>query len=307
MMTTIRFGTRGSALAMWQTHHAMALLQRAHPHLHVESIIISTRGDQILDTPLPLIGGKGLFTMELENALLEKRIDCAVHSLKDLPTAPHPALVLGAILERSNPFDALISREGYTLDTLPCGASIGTSSYRRAGQLLHQRPDLHIRDLRGNVDTRLRKALTVEGEYDAIVLACAGLERLGHVASITQILGIEEMLPAAGQGAIAIQTRDDPILLGLLAAVHHPHTALATLAERAFLAELDGGCAIPVGAYAWIEAQRLMLKGRVCSVNGNNRLDVSADAPVVDEVGAVTLGKMLAQDALKLGAKSLLE
>ena len=306
-MNTIRFGTRGSALAMWQTQQVMALLQQIYPHLQVESTIMSTRGDDVLDTPLPLIGGKGLFTLELETALLENRIDCAVHSLKDLPTAPHPALVLGAILERANPSDVLISRHGYTLATLPYLAIVGTSSYRRAAQLLHQRPDLHIRNLRGNVDTRICKAWTPSEGYDAIVLAYAGLERLGNLDIISEVLSFENMLPAPGQGAIAVQTRDDSRLLQLLWAVNHLPTTLTTLAERTFLAELDGGCSVPVGAYAWIEGRQLNLIGRVSSPNGSRQIDVSANIPLTDEVSAISLGKMLARDALQNGAKSLLE
>ncbi|MBZ0274744.1 MAG: hydroxymethylbilane synthase, partial [Anaerolineae bacterium] len=192
---TLRFGTRGSDLALWQTRYVMALLKEAQPSLEVEYEIIRTRGDQVLDTPLPLVGGKGVFTAELEAALHEKRVDCAVHSLKDLPTEQPDGLTIGAIPVRANPADALISRAGYTLATLPQGARVGTSSTRRAAQLLHKRPDLQLLDIRGNVDTRIRKALAVDGDYDAIVLAYAGLDRLGFTDVVSQILDFDDMLP----------------------------------------------------------------------------------------------------------------
>jgi hydroxymethylbilane synthase len=304
---TLRFGTRGSDLALWQTQHVIGLLQTAQPTLQVEYEIIQTRGDHILDTPLPLVGGKGVFTAELEAALHEKRIDCAVHSLKDLPTEQPDGLVIGAILARANPADALISRQGYTLATLPGGVSIGTSSYRRASQLLHKRPDLKIRDIRGNVDTRIRKALATDGDYDAIILAYAGLERLGRTDVITQVLDFDDMLPAPGQGAIAVQTRDDSALLETLESVHHLGTALAVTAERAFLAGLGGGCSVPVAAHAHREDAQMIVRGRVCSLDGSQQIDVSARAVATDTRAAYRLGMTLAQDALEKGAKELME
>lgn len=307
VVQTLRFGTRGSDLALWQTKHVMALLKAMQPDLRVECEIIQTRGDHILDTPLPLVGGKGVFTAELEAALYEKRIDCAVHSLKDLPTEQPDGLVIGAVPARANPADVLISRQGYTLATLPHGAAVGTSSYRRAAQLLHKRPDLKMRDIRGNVDTRIRKALAVGGGYDAIVLAYAGLERLGHSDVVTQVLDFDTMLPAPGQGAIAVQTRDDPALLQPLMMIHHVHTALAVTAERAFLAGLGGGCSVPVAACAHREAGRLILRGRVCSPDGTQQIDVNATADVQDRHAAHDSGMTLAYDALEKGAKSLME
>jgi hydroxymethylbilane synthase len=304
---TLRFGTRGSDLALWQTKHVMALLEARQSSVRVEYEIVKTRGDHILDTPLPLVGGKGVFTAELEAALYEKRTDCAVHSLKDLPTEQPDGLVIGAVPVRANPADVLISREGYTLATLPHGAAVGTSSYRRAAQLLHQRPDLKMVDIRGNVDTRIRKALAVDGDYDAIVLAYAGLERLGHMNVVTQVLDFDTMLPAPGQGAIAVQTRDDPALLQTLAPIHHVHTALAVTAERAFLAGLGGGCSVPVAAYADREDGQLILHGRVCSPDGTQRIDVNAAADVQDRHAAYDLGMTLAYDALEKGAKALME
>lgn len=304
---TLRFGTRGSDLALWQTKHVMTLLQAAQLALQVEYEIIKTRGDEILDIPLPLVGGKGVFTAELETALHQKRIDCAVHSLKDLPTEQPKGLVIGAVPTRANPADVLISRNGYTLTTLPQGAVVGTSSYRRAAQLLCQRPDLQIRDIRGNVDTRIRKALAVDGGYDAILLAYAGLERLGHTDVITQVLDFDTMLPAPGQGAIAVQTRDDPMLLQTLLPIHHVPTAFAVTAERVFLAGLGGGCSVPVAAYARTEGTRLILRGRVCSLDGKQQIDVSATADVQNVQSAHVLGMSLAEDALNKGAKVLME
>jgi hydroxymethylbilane synthase len=303
----IIFGTRGSALALWQTDHAMALLRAAHPGLQVERDIVQTRGDHVLDTPLPLVGGKGVFTAELEAALRDGRLDCAIHSLKDLPTDPSDGLVIGAILPRANPADVLVSRAGYTLDTLPDGARVGTSSYRRGAQLLHKRPDLHLMDIRGNVDTRVRKALDADGEYDAIVLAYAGLERLGHLDSVSQVLSLDDMLPAPGQGAIAVQTRDDPALLTLLRPIHHRDTALAVTAERAFLAGLGGGCSVPVAAYAYRDGGEFHLLGRVSARDGGQQIEVAASATIGDETEAGALGARLAQQALDQDAAALME
>lgn len=214
---TVRLGTRGSALARWQTNQVRDLLQHAWPELDVSVEVIATHGDRALDAPLALIGGKGVFTAELEMALRERAIDFAVHSLKDLPTEPSPGLVIGAIPARANAQDVLISKAGYTLETLPRGATIGTSSRRRAAQLLHRRPDLRITDLRGNVDTRIRKALDPGGVYDAVVLALAGVERLGQQHAVSETLPVETLLPAPGQGALAVQCRDEPAARALLA------------------------------------------------------------------------------------------
>ena len=303
----LKFGTRGSELALWQTRHVMALLQAAQPTLRTSYEIFKTHGDRVLDTPLPLLGGKGVFTAELEAALRDRRIDCAVHSLKDLPTEPPPGLVIGALTPRENPADVLISRRGYTLATLPHRAVVGTSSYRRGAQLLHVRPDLKLVDIRGNVDTRVRKALAADSEYDAIVLAYAGLHRLGHEAVITQILELNVMLPAPGQGAIAVQTRDDAALVHLLAPIQHAETALAVTAERAFLAGLGGGCSLPVAAYARRDGAVFHLRGRVSAVDGTQQMDVEASASVEDEPAAAVFGRSLAQTALDQGLRALLE
>jgi hydroxymethylbilane synthase len=307
MPSSLRFGTRGSDLALWQTKHVMSLLQAKIPTLQVDYDIIKTRGDQILDTPLPLVGGKGVFTAEIEAALHNKRIDCAVHSLKDLPTENPVGLIIGAIPSRANPADVLVSREGYTLATLPEGACIGTSSYRRAAQLLHKRPDLKLLDLRGNVDTRIRKAFAPESEYDAIVLAYAGLERLGRIEVISESLPFDDMLPAPGQGAIAVQTRNEPQLLELLASIHHVETALAVTAERAFLAGLGGGCSIPVAAYAHWDDQQLILRGRVSAPDGSEQIDVALVSPAYDMKAVYETGFSLAQEALAQGAEVLME
>ncbi len=248
-MNPILFATRPSALARWQTQWVARALESAHPGLTCREEVITTRGDRLLDRPLPEIGGKGLFTQELEAALLSGRVDAAVHSLKDLPTEMPAGLAVGAMPRRAEVRDALVSARGYTLETLPQGAVVGTSSLRRAAQLLAVRPDLQIRPLRGNVDTRVRKAL--EGQYDAVVLAGAGLVRLGLTEYISQWLPLEVMLPAPGQGALAVQCRaDDEATLSLLAAIDDPATRAAVEAERAFLSALGGGCAVPVAAYA---------------------------------------------------------
>jgi hydroxymethylbilane synthase len=303
----IRFGTRGSDLALWQTRHVMALLQSALPGQAVEYEIIKTRGDQVLDTPLPLIGGKGIFTAELESALHEKRIDCAVHSLKDLPVEQPAGLVISAIPPRENPADVLISRSEYTLKTLPRGARVGTSSTRRAAQLLHRRPDLRMLDLRGNVNTRIRKALASDGDYDAIILAYAGVERLNMGGVISQVFDTDTMLPAPGQGAIAAQTRDDPTLLDAFGRINDAPTALAVTAERAFLAGMGGGCSVPVAAYGRFEGASLHLRGRITAPDGSRQIDVERSAPVGDVRAAVELGTALAQRALQEGARELLE
>jgi hydroxymethylbilane synthase len=311
-MSTIWLGTRSSALARWQTDHVLALLRTAWPHAGLQVKVITTHGDRLLDIPLPLVGGKGLFTAELETALRGNRIDLAVHSLKDLPIDPADGLALGAILRRVNPADALVSRRGYTLATLPHSAVVGTSSRRRAAQLLYQRPDLHIIDIRGNVDTRLRKAFDPAGAYDAIILAYAGLERLHRLDVVSEVLSFTQMLPAPGQGALAIQCREDITSLRLLAPLHHAETAAAVTAERTFLAGLGGGCAMPIAAYASLEQGQLHLRGRVSALDGSAQIDVHATTPIItpnglDMPAAVRLGMELAQTALKQGAAALVE
>ncbi len=298
-----RLGTRGSRLALWQAHHVAHALEKAHPELSVEVVVIQTRGDRILNTPLPQIGGKGLFTAELEAALHRGTIHAAVHSLKDLPTEEPEGLTLGAILERGPVHDVLVPRDGDSLETLPPGAAVGTSSRRRAAQILHRRPDLRVRDIRGNVDTRIRKVLDPDGPYAATVLAQAGLQRLGLETDRWVPLPLDVMLPAPGQGALAVQCQDVPWVRELLAAIDHPPTRAAVGAERAFLAELGGGCAIPVAALATVVDRTLHLRGRVLAEDGSTCIQVEARGSVTDPPA---LGRSLARQALAQGAGKLL-
>lgn len=300
----IVIGTRGSALALWQSEHVAGLLRQAWPGLAVELQVLSTRGDQQLDHPLVALGGKGLFTEALEAALLDGRIHVAVHSLKDLPIRPADELAVAAIPSRADPSDVLISRGGHTLDTLPAGAVVGTSSPRRAAQLLAVRPDLAIRPVRGNVDTRIARALDPAGPIDAIVLARAGLERLGRLATASQILPLELMLPAPGQAALAVQVRAERAAIDLVAPLHHPPSGAAVTTERAFLARLEGGCALPVAALATVQGAWLRLRGRVLAADGSAQIDLSSDGPL-DEAEA--LGHALAEEALACGASSLMQ
>ena len=301
----LKFATRPSKLARWQTTWVINALQNAHPNLECLEEVFVTQGDKVLDKPLPMIGGKGLFTEELESALLDGRVDAAVHSLKDLPTENPAGLTLGAIPIRADARDALVSDASYTIKTLPEGAKVGTSSPRRKAQLLAQRPDLQIADIRGNVDTRLRKLL--EGQYDAVVFAAAGLTRLGldkDLGGRMQILSFDEMLPAPGQGAMAVQVRADAnVTLGLLAAIEHLPTRNAVAAERAFLAALGGGCAVPVAAYGDFRPQTsdLSLTGLVSSPDGKKAIKVTGEGN-----DAVVLGQKLAEEALVQGAARIL-
>lgn len=307
MSDVLRIGTRGSALARWQTDHVATLLNTAHPNLQIKVEVITTTGDKVVDTPLPLVGGKGVFTAELEAALRHGSIDFAVHSLKDLPTETPPGLVVGAIPERENPLDVLVSRHNFTLVTLPQGATVGTSSRRRAAQLLYKRPDLNLIDIRGNVDTRIRKALDPNGDYDAIVLAYAGVTRLERESVISQILLLNDMLPAPGQGALGIQCRDEARSLDILKPLNHLETQLAVTAERAFLAGLGGGCSLPVAAHATLENDDLALRGRVTTPDGAHQIDVHHVTRATDVEEAYQLGAELARLALAQGAEQILE
>jgi hydroxymethylbilane synthase len=278
----------------------MAALQAAWPGLECTIEPFITQGDKTLDRPLPEIGGKGLFTLELENGLREGRIDLAVHSLKDLPVDDAPGLILGAILGRADVRDVLVAKSGRSLDELPAGAVVGTSSLRRQAQLLALHPELIVRSIRGNVETRIQKAL--HGEYDATLLAGAGVTRLGLDAQISQWLPLEVMLPAPGQGALAVQCRaDDERTLELLAAIHNDEVAQAVTAERAFLAGLGGGCSIPVGAYATVNDGTIHLIGLVAAVDGSRiiRVEGSGTAPL-------ELGVSLADAAKSQGALALI-
>ncbi len=295
------FATRPSALARWQTAHVIQLLQTAWPGLECEERIITTAGDRDLDRPLPEIGGKGLFTSELESALLAGEVHAAVHSLKDLPVQETPGIVVAAIPERESALDVLVSTDGNTLTNLPAGARVGTCSTRRTAQILAARPDLTILPLRGNVDSRVKKVLS--GEYDAIVLAYAGMVRLGLQEHITEDLPLNVMLPAPGQGALAVQCRAaDAETLNYLVAIHDSMTAEAVHAERAFLAALGGGCSLPIGAYAQKKNEKIILTGGVLSMDGKQAIRLSASDSEPQE-----LGERLAQFVLERGAADLLK
>ncbi len=296
------FATRPSALARWQTQWVISELQKNHSSLVCEEKVITTQGDKILDKPLPEIGGKGLFTQELESELLNGEVHCAVHSLKDLPVENPAGLTIGCIPARAEVRDALISKNGHTIATLSKGASVGTSSLRRAAQILSLRPDVKTESLRGNVDTRLRKAL--DGQYDAIILAGAGLTRLSLDQHVTEWLSLDVMLPAPGQGALAIQCRaDDQSTLNLLAKLEDDSTCKCVTAERAFLSGLGGGCAVPVAAYAATSDQSsvISLTGLVISLDGKRTVKVSGEGSDVLE-----LGKHLANEAIARGANEIL-
>jgi hydroxymethylbilane synthase len=295
-------GSRGSKLALWQANFVKASLERRHT-VEVRIEIIRTTGDKITDVPLAQVGGtKALFTKEIEEALQEGRIDLAVHSLKDLPTELPDGLVLAAMPAREDPRDALIARQGETWNRLPTGARVGTSSLRRQVQLRRLRKDLVVEPLRGNLDTRLRKL--DEGRYDAIVVAQAGLKRMGWADRATQIFRAEEMVPAIGQGALAIETRaDDEELFTGLASLHDPDTEAATAAERAFLARLGGGCQVPLAGHAQVKGESLRLLGVVVSVDGEQAVQGTEEGAAGD---ARAIGEALAERLLKQGAAEIL-
>ena len=298
----VTLGTRASALARAQTEIVAARLATARPALECTARVISTAGDRTQDSgePLPSIGGKGLFTAELERALRDGAIDIAVHSLKDLPTEDAPGVAIGAVTAREDVRDCLVARTAGSLAALPAGAVVGTSSLRRSAQLAALRPDLEIRSIRGNVDTRIRKVS--DGEYDAAVLAAAGIRRLDLDDVVTEWLSAETMLPAPGQGALAIQCRaDDEAVLALLAALDDPLARAETTAERAFLRRLGGGCAAPVAALAaTTTTPRVRLQGLVASVDGRQVVRVIGEGDPAD------VGERLAEEALSRGADRIL-
>lgn len=303
MTQIVRIATRKSALALWQAEFVKARLQHFHPGLAVKLVPMSTQGDRILDTPLAKIGGKGLFVKELETAMLEGRADIAVHSMKDVPVEFPAGLMLSTICEREDPRDAFVSNRFATLAELPVGAIVGTSSLRRQCQLKALRPDLQIRDLRGNVNTRLAKLDA--GEFDAIILAAAGLIRLGFVARIRALLPVEQSLPANGQGAVGIECRSDDLALqALLAPLEHAPTRQAVLAERAMNRALQGGCQVPIGAFALIEGDQLWLRGLVGQLDGSQILQAEVRGLAAE---GEALGTALAQQLLALGAGDILQ
>lgn len=302
MQQIIRIATRKSALALWQAEYVKAQLLSFHPEIRVELVPMSTQGDKILDTPLAKIGGKGLFVKELETAILEGRADIAVHSMKDVPVEFPTGLMLHTICQREDPRDAFVSNQFASLAELPAGAVVGTSSLRRQCQLKALRPDLQIRDLRGNVNTRLAKLDS--GEFAAIILAAAGLIRLGFEQRIADFLPVTTSLPANGQGAVGIECRsDDEQVKALLAPLEHRATRICVLAERAMNRQLQGGCQVPIGAFAELSADDVWLRGLVGALDGSQiiRGEVRGKASEAE-----SLGEQLAETLLQQGAAAIL-
>lgn len=298
----LRIATRKSPLALWQAHYVSNMLQHHHPELKVELVTMVTQGDKILDTPLAKVGGKGLFVKELEVGMLEGRADIAVHSMKDVPVEFPTGLHLAAICEREDPRDAFVSNNFSSLDDLPQGARLGTSSLRRQSQIAAFRPDLKIIDLRGNVNTRLKKL--DDGEYDAIILAAAGLKRLEFEDRITQYIGTDICLPAIGQGAVGIECRnDDARVHNLIAPLNDYKTQIRVKTERAMNERLQGGCQVPIAGYAEFEKGLIMMRGLVGQVDGKKiiRGDIAGPADSAEELGVV-----LAEDLLSRGADKIL-
>lgn len=301
-MKTLRIATRKSALALWQAGYVKQELERHHPDLTVELVKMTSKGDRILDAPLAKIGGKGLFVKELENALLENRADIAVHSMKDVPMEFPAGLELGAICPRENPLDAFVANQYASLDELPEGAIVGTSSLRRQCQILQKRPDLTIKFLRGNVNTRLAKL--DDGQYDAIILAVAGLLRLGMQDRICSALPAEICLPAAGQGAVGIEQRsNDKETRQLIAPLHHSETAIVIGAERAMNRRLNGGCQVPIAGYAELSGDRLYMRGLVGSPDGKILYQSECRCTAVENEQA---GITVAEHLLEQGADQIL-
>ena len=302
MKAVLKIGTRQSLLALWQSNHIAACLRKKYPECEVVLKKIVTKGDRILDVPLAQIGGKGLFTKEIEEDLLSGEVDLAVHSLKDMPTVLPEGLCLTAITERANVGDAFVSNEYSCFAELPLGAVVGTSSLRRKAQLLAARPDLTIRDLRGNVDTRLRKL--DEGLYDAVILAAAGLERLGHGDRIKDVIPSDVCLPAVGQGALAIECRtDDAEVRQMLDFLNDMPTVYATNAERAFLGLLEGGCQVPIGVHADVEGNKIKIEAIIAALDGSTVLRDTIEGAATD---AVALGQELGKKMLANGGQEIL-
>lgn len=303
MKNTIKIGTRGSRLALWQANWVKDTIKSAFPDVRVDIIKIKTTGDKIVDRPLAMVGGKGLFVKEIEKALLEEDIDLAVHSMKDMPGDLPQGLCIGAIPLREDPRDVLVSRENQTIMELPSGAKVGTSSLRRASQISFTRSDLVISSIRGNLGTRLDKL--DRGEFDAIVLAAAGIIRLGMKERISQYLEPDTMLPAVGQGALCIETRqNDANMAPVLDMLDHRETRIPVLAERAFLRKLEGSCHIPVACFGIIENQEIILTGLVASEDGTQMVKETSRGPVAS---AEAIGTSLANTLLDRGAAHILE
>lgn len=303
---TVRIGTRGSTLARWQANWVAAELGRRYQHMEFSLVTLSTKGDTIVDAPLSGLGGKGLFVREIDEALLAGRIDLAVHSMKDLPAEIPDGIQLVAVPPREDPRDVIISADGLRLEELPRGATVGTSSLRRRAQLLHIRPDLNVVDLRGNVDTRLRKLRQRQGGLQAIVLAAAGIKRMGLWDQVTEVLEPEGFLPAIGQGALAVEARSqDQALQELLQPIDDPKSRAAVTAERALMAELQGGCQVPMAALATVAlGGQMTLRGMVADLGGEPlfRAQISGDMAEARELG-VKMARVLAQR----GAREVLD
>ncbi len=300
---SVVIGTRGSRLALWQAEWIQARLGEIAPQLTVTLRTIKTSGDKILDVPLAKIGGKGLFVKEIEEALLGEDIDLAVHSMKDVPTVLPDGLAILCVPQREDPRDALISRSGRSLDQLPQGARVGTSSLRRQAQLLHHRRDLQISMLRGNLDTRLRKVR--EGEFDAIVVAAAGLRRMGWLDAVTEYLAPDVSLPAIGQGALGLEGRvGDSFVQDLVQSLNHPPTRTAVMAERALLDRLEGGCQVPIAAHATLKGDELSLEALIASVDGQCVIRSRLQGPASQ---GPELGRELAEQLLARGGAEILK
>lgn len=302
MSRHVKVGSRGSALALWQTEFVMGKLKEAFPDATFELVIIKTQGDKILDVPLARIGDRGLFVKEIEEAMIDGRIDIAVHSLKDLPTAQPDGLTIGAVGSRVDPRDCLVSSKYASLAEIPDGAVIGTSSLRRKAQLKAVNGTWEFKDVRGNLQTRLEKL--DRGEYDALVLATAGLARLGLDRRITERLATAVCLPAVGQGALAVECRaNDQATLEMLQVLEDAGTRACVTAERTLLAELEGGCQVPIGAHAVLEGGTLKLEAMVASLEGDRQLRVTVDGPMAD---AEALGRRAAEELLAQGTEEIL-
>jgi hydroxymethylbilane synthase len=299
----INIGTRGSQLALWQANWTRSAVMEKFPGTTVELVIIKTKGDKILDVPLAKVGGKGLFVKEIEDAMLDGRIDIAVHSMKDMPAKIPEGLCIGAVPERETPQDALVTRNRLPLERLPQGARVGTSSLRRGAQLKSVRPDIEIVSLRGNLDTRLKKLDTQN--LDAVILAAAGLKRMGLTDRITETIDETVMLPAVGQGALCIECREnDPGIAPVMAALNHPDTRTVVMGERAFLNRLEGGCQVPIAAHGKLSGETFTLRGLVASLDGATVIRESLSGPARD---SEQIGVSLAEHLIAKGAGPILE
>ena len=303
MNNTIKIGTRGSQLALWQANWVKDELIKNNPSILIEIVIIKTKGDKIQDRPLAMVGGKGLFVTEIEDALINSKIDIAVHSMKDMPATIPDELTIAAIPERENPQDVLISKNNLKLADLPIGAEIGTSSLRRSSQLLNLRPDINIVPLRGNLDTRIKKLKTEN--LHGIILAAAGVKRLGFSNKISEFIDKKDILPAVGQGALCIETRvNDFNIISLVNRLNHDDTQVAVLGERAFLNYLEGSCQVPIAALGVISQNSLKLTGLVADITGSKIL---TDTIVGDKTTTIEMGKQLAKILLTKGAEQILQ